>query len=137
MSFSKEWIAILDDLAYRFGVAIDWTSENIIPYLQDLCSRFIKYEIFTSIGWIGIMIVIISVCGIIAGIIHKKACADNVDPYNDIVFINIAAKVTMGFLGIIFIAVVGHQIFDIIEALTLPEKTIFEFIKNTLQNKTY
>ena len=39
---SEEIIKVLNDLASRFGVAIDWTNQNIVPYLQDLMTRFIK-----------------------------------------------------------------------------------------------
>lgn len=30
---SDEIIKILDDLGQRFGVVIDWSSENVMPYL--------------------------------------------------------------------------------------------------------
>ena len=33
---SEEVIKILDNLGEKFGVAIDWTSENIAPYLTKL-----------------------------------------------------------------------------------------------------
>lgn len=46
---SDEIIKILDDLGQRFGIAIDWSSQNVMPYLQDLISRYIKYETMTSI----------------------------------------------------------------------------------------
>lgn len=46
---SDEIIKILDDLGQRFGIAIDWSSQNVMPYLQDLVRRFTTYEIATSI----------------------------------------------------------------------------------------
>lgn len=42
---STEVIKILDDLAERFGIAIDWTSDNVMPYLTELFDRFITYKI--------------------------------------------------------------------------------------------
>ena len=36
---SEEIIKILDDLGRRFGILIDWSSKNILPYLQDLIPR--------------------------------------------------------------------------------------------------
>lgn len=33
---SEEVIKILDALAEKFGLAIDWTSANVLPYLQQL-----------------------------------------------------------------------------------------------------
>ena len=49
---SEEVIKILDDLCKRFGIAIDWSSENIVPYLEQLCKKYINYEIVTSVIWI-------------------------------------------------------------------------------------
>ena len=52
MSFSSELIKIFDDLGRRFGIAIDWSNQNIVPYIQELVGRFIKWEIGTSILWL-------------------------------------------------------------------------------------
>ena len=52
MTVSDQIIAVLNDLCEKFGVAIDWSSENIIPYLQALCEKYIHYEIATSIAYI-------------------------------------------------------------------------------------
>lgn len=48
---SDEVIKVIDALAERFGIVIDWSSENVIPYLQQLCDKYITYEIITSIVW--------------------------------------------------------------------------------------
>ena len=56
---SDEIIKILDDLGQRFGIAIDWSAQNVMPYLKDLMSRFINYEMITSVVW---MVVFISCC---------------------------------------------------------------------------
>lgn len=49
---SEEVIKILDALAEKFGLAIDWTSANVFPYLQQLCNKCVMYEIITSVIWI-------------------------------------------------------------------------------------
>lgn len=49
---SEEIIKVLDYLGEKFGIAIDWTQENVFPYLQDLLSRFAGYRIAISIFWI-------------------------------------------------------------------------------------
>lgn len=38
---SEEVIKILDALAEKFGLAIDWTSANVLPYLQQLCDKYV------------------------------------------------------------------------------------------------
>ena len=65
MSLSKEIIEILDYLGRKFGIAIDWTSENVVPYIEDLCARYIKFEIYTSIMWIVLCVGIMALAGII------------------------------------------------------------------------
>ena len=49
MSFSNEIITILNDLGKRFGIAIDWTKENVMPYIEELCQRIIKFETISYI----------------------------------------------------------------------------------------
>lgn len=46
---TDEIIKLLDELAKRFGVAIDWTSENVMPYLLDLYERFIDYRLVVNL----------------------------------------------------------------------------------------
>ena len=46
---SNEIIKVLDDLAARFGVAIDWTAENIMPYLTEIFKRHTTYEIIMCV----------------------------------------------------------------------------------------
>ena len=47
-----EIIKVLNDLSERLGIAVDWTSQNVLPYLQELCDKYISYEIWTSIVYI-------------------------------------------------------------------------------------
>jgi len=51
MNFSQEIITVLDYLCKKFGIVIDWTSDSIMPYLEDLSVRYIRYEIMSSIAW--------------------------------------------------------------------------------------
>lgn len=110
---SDEIIKILDDLARRLGIVIDWSSKNIMPYLQDLMSRFIDYEVATSIAYI-----IIGIICCIGGIILLRKC-------NEFGLIWII-------LIIIGIFIIGIQTFDIIECYTIPEKVIYEYINYAL-----
>lgn len=49
---TDENIKLLDELAKRFGIVIDWTSENVMPYLEDLFNRFITYHIVVDVFYI-------------------------------------------------------------------------------------
>ena len=61
MEFSQNVIEIFDDLCERIGIAIDWSAENIMPYIKDLFERFIRFEIGTSIFYIVLSIFVLSI----------------------------------------------------------------------------
>ena len=118
---SDEIIKLLDDLGRRFGIVIDWSSENVMPYLQDLMSRYIKYETMTSIMWMAI-----GVIGLLLGIIfiYKGFKSDDPDDAG-LAFIFI-------FVAIACIVIIIFQISDIITVNTIPEKMIYEYLSNSI-----
>lgn len=117
---SDEIIKLLDDLGRRFGIAIDWSSENVMPYLKDFMSRYIDYEVMTSIAWIVIGIILL-----IGGVIFAIICAKNGGDLSP--FICICAAVCGAIL-------IGVQVFDIITCYTIPEKVIIEYINSLLSS---
>lgn len=56
---TDENIKLLDELAKRFGIVIDWTSENVMPYLEDLFNRFITYNIVVDVFCIILLFAVI------------------------------------------------------------------------------
>ena len=63
---TEEIIKLLDELAKRFGIVIDWTSENVMPYLLEVYDRFITYQIISSlipiILFVVSLIITITIC---------------------------------------------------------------------------
>ena len=66
---SEEVIKILDDLGQRFGIAIDWSSQNVLPYMQDLFERFIEYRNISAIIWIVVSVIMFIVTGIVLKVV--------------------------------------------------------------------
>lgn len=118
MAFSDQFIKILDALCEKIGVTIDWTANNITPYLQDLMQRFIKYETYTSLVWL-----VLGIAGVIFFLMlaHKEAKSE----YGDSGFVTLffAAAVICMMLPI-------KQTMDIIEVNTIPEKTIIRYVQS-------
>ena len=104
----------LQELAKQFGLALDWSNKNIIPYLQDLAQRVITYEFRSSIFWIVIGVIIILIG--IAAMFLSFYFAD------EWFIVAIAAWI----VGII---IIGDQINDIILCGTLPEKILLRYIQ--------
>lgn len=125
---SEEIIKVIDELGKRFGVAIDWTNQNIMPYLQELFKRFIRYKNITS----GIVI-IISITMIIGGVIifkflNKWRKSDDYDDFED------EFLAEGGYLFAIVIIALGigliiGSILGIIKNICMPEMVVYEYIK--------
>lgn len=127
MNFSEQFIQIMDKVGEKIGISIDWTSQNIIPYLEDLLSRFIKYETLTSIVWIVVAMIPIIIA--LALCLYLKRNWDDLS-YDVESFLIIIFTIVAIIAGIIFIPI---QVFDIIEVNTIPEKTIIEYIQFQLK----
>ena len=118
ISVSDELIKTFDYLLSQFGIAVDWTSENVLPYLQTLAEKLVRFEINTSIMWLVVGVVVLTV-----GVwIFVKDIKD----WDSGVFI----------LGVILIIVAGIvcccQVYDIIKCVSFPELYVFEYIKHAL-----
>lgn len=131
---SEEIIKILDALAEKFGLAIDWTSANVIPYLQQLCNKYVTYEIVTSVIW---MLISIGLLFIGKYAIQKaKYCwrKSKEDWHSDYDFGAVLFGVLAGCLIVTGIIMIIFQIFDIATCITFPEKMILNELKSISQN---
>lgn len=63
---TNEIIKVLDYLGEKFGMAIDWTQENVLPYVQDLAGRFVKYYTIQEIVYI-VVFVLMGIAGFVLG----------------------------------------------------------------------
>ena len=127
MTVSSEIIEVLDYLGEKFGIAIDWTSNNVLPYLQTLADKFIKWEISTSIVWI--IIAVFVMVGMIVLINLKGVREINEETYGML-------WVPAGALILGFFVIICVQIFDIIECNIFPEKVLYDFIKTMLNQNS-
>lgn len=135
MSISTEIINVINDLCNKFGIVVDWTAENVMPYLKDLCKRYIEFEIKTSIFWIILMSSICVLCWIITiPFCHKSKKLDWDFDYGVCAFSAISIGVSVA-LSLMTVIVIGVQVYDIIEAANFPEKTIYDYVKTSLQSK--
>jgi len=125
---SDEIIKVLDALCERFGIVIDWTSQNVIPYVMELGSRIVRYEIITSILWLLPTIIPITIFTKIMFRISKEGFGKVCGEY-DISFTGVMWVITL-LLSFIGVFVIITQLMDIITCLTLPEKIIFNFLKS-------
>lgn len=123
MSVSEQIIQVLDDLCRRFGIVIDWSKETVAPYLEELATKFITFEVKTSWFWI-FSSVIVTVIAWVLFIIFN-----HIDPADAGVIIGVVALC----ITVAFILVTGTQVYDIITCETFPEKILLREIEELLQ----
>lgn len=123
MQISDQIIAVIDDLAQRFGVAIDWGQDNVLPVVQRLCSNYIKYEIATSLVWLCIGLLFL----IAGGMCVRAACKYNTVQDYDGVSVS-ALGTVICFLIASFIIL--PQILDIIRCCVIPELELLNLLKS-------
>lgn len=126
MNVSDQIIQVIEHLGEKFGIAINRSSENIMPIVEELCTKYISYEIMTSKTWL----IICSVLVIIIGIIYSAICwhfsRDSYYEASDYAVLTLVLLV----LAIPF-AVTGFvQILDIIRCTTFPELQILQYIQS-------
>lgn len=132
MTMSDQIIAVLDNLCTKFGIAIDWTSENVLPYVMELAGKFIKYEIVTSIAWCLIAIILAFVAYKICKWVWAKYNAHQMSyDWEMSAFIS---TVIVVFIIAASICVVCCQMFDIVTCITFPEKAIFEHVSTMMKS---
>lgn len=124
MQISNEIIEVLDYLCDKFGIAIDWTNQNIMPYLEQLFTKFIAWEQSTSIAYIVIFAIIAVILTVVLIWIVRTE-----EMLTEIIFI----PIMFGIVGLI--VGIGVQVFDIIECNVFPEKVLFDYIQTALNNQ--
>lgn len=121
--FSEEIINVLDYLGKKLGMTVDWTSANVIPYITDLCGRYIKYEIATSAFWMGLWGLLI-IWGLY---IYQRSKKTTCKYPADQKVIGVILMI-MGIIGCI------PQALDIIQCIYLPEAQIYHYLKTLVEN---
>lgn len=120
MQLGTELIKVIDHLSQKAGIAFDWSTENIIPYLQEMIAKVALYEKLTSLIWIGIGGFIIFLSQYVMKYIKRKSKDE------DSIFIT---YVVFGIAIIISFIIIITQIFDIAQAMTLPEMTFYKYVQ--------
>lgn len=143
---SDEIIKVLDDLAKRFGIAIDWTSENVMPYLKDLFDRIQMYLIMNDATWIVIGVTMITVCILLTRMMMKKhkECVESSN--NNTFFIHseldrtvwqtdigVSISALIFIFGVIGMFSLCCNLGDIYRDILIPEMEVLRYITNNIE----
>ena len=135
MNVSEQIINVLNALCEKFGIVIDWTAANVLPYVQDLCNRVIIYSIAEDIATIVFMII-----GFIISLFAFKFCFKKYkecDYYNDEGWLvaSILSGIIFGVFCIACLVAIPITTMEIIQACTIPELTIIQIVEGLIEAK--
>lgn len=125
IKMSNEMINALNKLAEKFGIVIDWTSDNLAPYLTDLYGRIVTYNrfIYTAGEIFGLVVMII--CGVLIYRMYKRAQNNYDREYEVFEFtVSLIAALVLFFTVMFMLSFLG----DTISAWILPEKLILQML---------
>ena len=123
----NEIIKVLDNLGEKFGIAIDWSSKNVFPYLQDLTKRIVNYEIMNHFIWIGVSIIGLIILTVIRIKVKKNKDID----YDDRLVANIVCSIGI----IMLLAITIINISDIVKVTNMPEVTVIKYIQDVVNGR--
>lgn len=122
MTVSAQVIDVLDAICEKFGIAIDWTAANVLPYVQELAGKFVSYEVATSIAWIILAIIPAATAWILCYVGYKK----------DIEDLFFTALMAGFFFTVGAVLIIAIQAFDLVACGVFPEKILLREIKEFL-----
>ena len=125
---NNQIVELLKELANQMGIAVDWTSQNIRPYIIDIMGRLARYEIFTSVIWILFFVIVI----LIASKLLKMSYKNFKDEDNwtwDEEWFGYSAIVLGGVILFASFCII-IQCHDIGEAIYTPELLLIEQLKS-------
>ena len=129
MTVSEQIVQVIDSLAEKVGIAIDWSGQNIMPYLQDLIRRIAYMKITENI----ILLLLSALCVFIVfkSVKTLKKFDDDSDEVDVmigtlLIFVIIGLGVAALILGIMGIVGLPSSIF-------LPEVTAYKYLLEAIK----
>lgn len=128
-------VEIVNALFEHLGMAVSVTAETISEWWPILISKWATFEIGTSCVWLALGLVLV-IGAIIALAKMAHAYTHYQDSKLDYDEIGIICSVALCFVALCAMAIglilVICQAFDIVTAITFPEKLIFDYVTDML-----
>ena len=129
---SSEVSEVLNTLGEKFGLFVDWSQQNVQPYIEDLMQRVVQYNLAINICWL-VVSTILFVVGIIfiSRIIKRVRSGDDLSIDEEPIAV---ATAVVSFFGIVIgITMIPISIGHIFQCLYLPEMVFIEELKSLIK----
>lgn len=128
---SSEVSEALNAIGQQFELAVDWSQQNVQPYIEDLIQRVAQYKIATNICGLVILALIITASTIMIIRFCKMKSSGRITVDNDEFEIGLVVVstvcLTMGIIISIFV------IQDIFKCYYIPEMVFIEELKSLMK----
>ena len=126
-------IQVIEYLGQKFGVAIDWSAENILPLAQVLMEKIARWCIAENVFYIGLSLV-----GLIVGLIVFTISArkfSQLDSY-DVLGVVLCTVGVVLFGAIAIAGAIGLCVntYNLVQSICFPELAVFEYIQSFISN---
>lgn len=125
---SNQIIEVLNEICNKFGLAIDWTSKNVQPYLQELMGKCVAYKFATSIMWLIFGIAVCILGSVLARMVVGSWEKYQKEPYSDYDTSYFFWSMVSGVLLTVGIVMVVCNVTTMIACKTFPEKVVLDMI---------
>lgn len=125
---NNEFVKALDAVCDKFGIAVDWSSKNVVPYVQELSTRVVHFKIASAIFFavVGILMVASTILWVKWIKYCNRRC--NEEKWSDwdfATFLSIGAYIICVVIGM---CVALYGVYDIVTYSVFPEKALIDFI---------
>lgn len=127
---SNQIIEVLNMLCEKFGVAIDWSAQNVLPYAQELMNKVVKYELWTDILYLILCFAAVFIYFFFVKWYYKQTRNNDIDEGIDILCLVFTVVGSIALVICIFVIFACAN--DIIACLTFPEKIVFDIIQSMM-----
>lgn len=125
-------IQVIEYLGQKFGIAIDWSAENILPLAQALMEKIARWCVAQNIFYVALSLV-----GLIVGIIifsistQKLPKLDSFDEYRETLCIG--GIIIFGVIGIAGAIGLCVNTYHLVQSIAFPELAVFEYIQGFME----
>ena len=134
METTNKVVEVINALCEKFGIAINWTSENIVPYAKSLMDKIVSYKIGISIFVLCLIPLLTLGVFFAAKASHKKAVEVDYSLQSYKFFVAVFFWTLFGIGCIASIVVIITQTINIITCVTFPEKVMIDYILEMIGN---
>lgn len=129
---SSEVSEVLNTLGEKFGLFVDWSQQNVQPYIEDLMQRVVQYNLAINICWLVVSTILFVIGTIfISRIIKQVRSADGISIDEEPIAV---ATAVISFFGIVIgITMIPISIAHIFQCLYLPEMVFIEELKSLIK----